>query len=187
MESDSSKWPQTLTTITPIPNIFLSALGTTRAIAGSFEAQRAIDYDLNLSLARMAKESGIKVYVLISSDGVSKSSPFGYLKMKAELEEAVEALRFPYTVIVKPGLLIGRREDIRPAEAVLRGIAKGLGAISKTWLTDWWAQDVEIIGRAAAVAGMNCVEGKRDEGVWVVGQSEIIKLGRTNWKEEEHS
>lgn len=183
-ESDSSKWPSRLQSLSPTPNIFLSGLGTTRAQAGSFEAQRKIDYDLNLALAKAAKESGVKVYLLISSTGVSAKSLFPYSKMKAELEEAVMDLKFPHTVIVKPGLLVGTRKDSRPAEAFFRVIANGLGAISKGWLTEWWAQDAQVIGRAAVAAGMQCVEGRREEGVWVVSQSDIIRMGRTEWKGE---
>lgn len=40
---------------------FFSALGTTRAQAGSLEAQRKIDFDLNLELAQKAKEGGVRV------------------------------------------------------------------------------------------------------------------------------
>lgn len=104
--------------------------------------------------------------------------------MKAELDEAVTELGFPHTVLVKSGLLVGTREQSRTAEAVVQAIAKGLGAISKGWLTDWWAQDVDIIGRAAVAAGMQCLEGTRKEGVWVVSQSDILRLGRTEWKGE---
>lgn len=143
-----------------------------------------MDYDLNLSLAKAAKESGVKVYVLISSAGVSTSSIFPYSKMKAELEEAVKELGFPHTVLVKPGLLVGKRKDTRLTEAILRTVANGMGAISKPGLEDWWAQDVDVIGRAAVAAGMQCLEGKREEGVWVVSQSDIIRLGRTEWKSE---
>ncbi|CAF9907625.1 MAG: Protein fmp52, mitochondrial [Alectoria fallacina] len=184
IDSDSSKWPSRLQSLSPTPSIFLSGLGTTRLQAGSFEAQRKIDYDLNLSLAKAAKESGVRVYILISSAGVSSKSLFPYSKMKAELDEAVQELGFPHTILVKPGLLLGTRMDSRPPEAFFRAIAKGLGAISKAWLTDWWAQDADVIGRAAVAAGMQCVEGKRKEGVWVVSQSDILRLGRTEWKGE---
>ncbi|KAL9135881.1 MAG: hypothetical protein Q9175_002906 [Cornicularia normoerica] len=163
IESDSSKWPSSFKSLSPTPSTFLSGLGTTTAQAGSFEAQRKIDFHLNLSL-------------LPRSPGSSK--------MKAELDEAVKELGFPYTVIVKPGLLVGTRKDSRPSEAVFRAIAKGMGAISKGWLTDVWAQNADVIGRAAVAAGMQCLEGKREEGVWVVSQSDIIRLGRTEWKGE---
>lgn len=161
-----------------MPDVFMSALGTTRALAGSLAAQRAIDYDVNLSLARTAKELGIKTYVLISSSGVSSTSRFPYLKMKGELEDAVKALEIPHTVIVKPGLLVGTRQDLRLTEAVLRNIAKALRMVSQTWLTDWWAQDVDVIGRAAVAAAIECSEGKRPEGIWMLEQSDIVRLGK---------
>lgn len=135
-----------------------------------------------MALARAAKEAGVKVYVLISSAGVSKTSIFSYSKMKGELEESVKDIGFPYTVIVKPGLLLGKRTESRPAEAILRGIAQALGFINKTWFTDWWAQDVDTIGNATVVAGVACLEGKRQQGVWEVGMSDIIRMGRTEWK-----
>ena len=79
---------------------------------------------------------------------------------------------------MKPGLLVGARKDSRPSEAVFRGIAKGLGFTSKI-LIDCWAQDVDVIGKAAVSAAKQCTEGRREAGVWIVSQSEIIKLGGT--------
>ncbi|MCJ1395650.1 Protein fmp52, mitochondrial [Xylographa bjoerkii] len=182
ISSDTSTWPTTLSKLSPTPSIFLSALGTTRGIAGSFEAQRAIDYDLNLSLAKAAKESGVKVYVLISSAMVSSSSSVPYSKMKGELEDEVKKLDFPYTVILKPGLLVGSREDSRPGEAIARAIASGLSKLSNGWLTDSFAQDADVVAKAAVNAGMQCLEGKRAEKLWIVGQSDIVKLGKNEWK-----
>jgi len=71
---------------------------------------------LNVELAKKAKEAGVKVYVLISSAGVSTTAMFPYSRMKAELDEAVKALAFEHTVLVKPGLIVGTREDSRPPE-----------------------------------------------------------------------
>jgi len=181
IETDSSRWSESVKALSPPPNVFISALGTTKAQAGSIEAQRKIDYDLNLSLAQAAKDAGIQVYVLISSDAVSRKSMFPYSRMKAELEDAVQSLDFPHTVILKPGLLVGTRSESRPAEAAIRGIAKGLRSISKS-LTDFWAQDADVIGKAAVAASVQCIEGKREKGTWVISQSEIIRLGRTEWK-----
>lgn len=163
----------------PVPKAFITALGTTRGQAGSFEAQHAIDFDLNLALARAAKEAGTEICILISSAGVSTSSPFPYAKTKAELEEAVKTVGFKYTVIMKPGLLVGDRSDFRPAEAFFRGVAKGLRSVSKKWLTDWWAQDVDVIGRAAVAAAVQCAESKKEPGIWQIEQAQIIRLGRS--------
>jgi uncharacterized protein YbjT (DUF2867 family) len=104
----------------------------------------------------------------------------GYPKMKGELEEAVKALDFEHTVILRPGLLVGERQESRPAEFVLRKIAGFAGALSNG-LKDSWAQDDAVVGRAAVSAGLEALTGKSPK-VWVVGQSDIVKLGRTEWK-----
>ncbi|KAI7519824.1 hypothetical protein KC316_g20021, partial [Hortaea werneckii] len=77
VNSDSSNWPSEFPKSS---QLFISALGTTRGNAGGFENQRKIDYDLNLALAKAAKEAGTKHYVLISSGGANPNSPFGYPK-----------------------------------------------------------------------------------------------------------
>lgn len=102
------------------------------------------------------------------------------MKMKGELEDAVKALDFEKTVIVRPGLIVGVREDSRPPEAGLRKLANLMGAVSGGALKDFWAQDAEVIGRAAVSAALQAEQ--REEKVWVVGQSDVIRLGRTEWK-----
>ncbi|KAL6154375.1 Protein fmp52 [Exserohilum turcicum] len=161
------------------PKICFNALGTTRAQAGGVEAQRKIDHDLALELAQAAKAAGTDVYVLISSNGANPNSYFAYPKMKGDLEEAVKGLGFKHTVIVRPGLIVGERSDSRPAEAALRSLAKGLkGLAGSGKLTDWWAQDAGMIGRAAVEAGVRCMGGKREEGVWMMGMADIVELGK---------
>ena len=134
-------------------------------------------------MARRAAKSGVKVYVLISSAGTSKSSIWPYGKMKAELEEAVSELGFSHCVIMRPGLLVGTRTESRPPETILRKLANGLGMVSRGYLKDFWAQDADVIARAAVAAGTQCLEGQKVEGIWRVEQSEILKLGRNELEE----
>jgi len=166
-------------------SIFLSALGTTKAQAGSFEKQRKIDYDLNLELAKAAKDAGVETYVLISSGSASATSRMPYSRMKGELEEAVKNLGFKHCVIVRPGLIVGGREDSRPPEFVMRTIANAIGSVSRNKLKDFWAQDADVIAKAAVHAGIQCIEGKREEGIWLLGGADIVRLGRTEWKTPE--
>ncbi|KAF2624486.1 NAD dependent epimerase/dehydratase family protein-like protein [Macroventuria anomochaeta] len=158
------------------PKIFFSGLGTTKAQAGSFEAQRKIDYDLNLDLAKTAKEAGVETYVLISAGNANAQSSFAYIKMKGQLEDDVKALGFKHTVLVHPGLILGGREDSRPAEFAIQSVAKLFRSVTPK-LTDFWAQDATTIAKAAVNAGVQCLEGKKEEGVWVLGQAEINALG----------
>ena len=180
-EADSTKWP---TLLPPETHLFISALGTTARQAGGVANQRKVDYDLNVALANAAKEAGVKVYVLISTSGASPTSMIPYSKMKGELDEAVKAIGFKHVVILKPGLLVGARNDSRPGEFAARKVASFLGAVSGNALKDAWAQDADVVARAAVKAGLDAVQGKYTESVTVLGQSDIVRLGRTEWKDD---
>jgi len=180
VSTETSQWSTQLSSITPLPSILFSALGTTKGAAGSIAAQRAIDYDLNLSLAQAAKASGVKVYVLISSTSANAHSIIPYSKMKSELEDSVKELGFEHTVILRPGLLLGERTESRFAEAVFRKVAGAIGSVSNV-LKDSWAQDADVVAKAAVSAGLQALEGGKPK-LWEIGQAEIIKLGRTEWK-----
>jgi uncharacterized protein YbjT (DUF2867 family) len=141
------------------------------------EAQRKIDYDLNLDLAKAAKEAGVDTYVLISAGSANSQSSFAYVKMKGQLEDDVKALGFKHTVIVRPGLILGGRQDSRPAEFAIQSVARLFRKVTPA-LTDFWAQDAAIIARAAINAGAQCLDGKREEGAWVLSQADINALGK---------
>lgn len=115
--------------------------------------------------------------MLISSGGANSASMMAYPKMKGELEDKVRALGFKHTVILRPGLIQGARDESRPAEAVVRSLAGWMRKVSPK-LTDFWVNDAGVIGKAAVVAGLKCVEGGREPGVWEIGQGEIETLGR---------
>ena len=138
---------------------------------------------MNLALARSAKDAGVKIYVLISSAGVSSKSMIPYSKMKGELEEAITSLDFDKTIFLKPGLIVGPRNDSRPPEYLMRAVATGMGKISGNKLKDFWAQDADVIGKAAVAAGLLAHEGKAPEGkVWNIAQADVVRLGRTEWR-----
>lgn len=121
----------------------------------------------------------MKVYVLISTGGANAKSFIPYPKMKGELEDSVKELGFEHTVILRPGLLVGERSESRMAEAVFRKIAGAMGSVANG-LKDFWAQDADVVAKAAVAAGLQALEGKPK--VWEIGQAEIVKLGRTEWK-----
>ena len=179
ISKDSSDWPSKYP---QEADLFISALGTSRARAGGFDNQRKIDYDFNLELAKAAKAAGTKVYTLISSSGADSSSMFGYMKMKGELEDAVKALDFDRCIIVRPGLIVGPRENPGLAEFGLKKIA-GLADSLSPKLKDFWAQDAETIGKAAVKAGLDAVEGKEMAKFTILAQADIVRLGKTEWKD----
>ena len=110
VEKDSSEW-SALVTNEMHPQVLFTALATTRAAAGGLDKQYKIDHDLNLQLARAAKDKGCETIVLVSSAGAHADSRFGYMKMKGEIERDVIALNFKHTIILRPGPLLGEREN----------------------------------------------------------------------------
>ena len=175
IDANTSKWAQHYKSLPRTPSIIFSALATTRGAAGSFENQYKLDHDLNVEIAKAAQEAGSKVYVLISVSGASSTSRFAYTKLKGEIEEDIKALGFEHTIILRPGLIAGKREESRPTEAVLRKIAGGLGAISSHYLKDGWAQEAEDIAKAAVNAGLKALNGEAPSKVWVITGREIIQ------------
>jgi len=45
-------------------------------------------------------------------------------------------------------------------------------------LKDSWAQDADIVARAAVAAAVDVVEGRNREEVWVLEQREVVRMGR---------
>lgn len=174
--ADSSDWPNHF----PLTcSVFISALGTNARKAGGFANQRKIDYDLNLALAKAAKAQGVRIYVLFSTAGANVDSIIPYAKMRGELDEAIKAVDFEHTIILRPGLLVGTRSDSRPGEYAGRRMATFLGWISGDRLKDPWAQDADVVAKAALSAALEALEGKNTEKMRLLSQSDIIRLGRT--------
>ena len=99
------------------------ALGTTIRIAGSQERFRAIDFELPLRAARLAREGGAAQYLLVSSVGADPRSRIFYSRVKGELEQALMKLGYPSLTIARPSTLLGDRTEHRRGE----GLAQRLG------------------------------------------------------------
>jgi len=107
-----------------------------------------------------------------------------YSKMKGQLDEEVAKLGFKHVIIVRPGLIVGDRQESRVAEHAVRSFAGLLTKVGGNRMTDFWAQDADVIARAGVNAAIQCIEGKRnEEGVWFLYSSDIVRLGRTEWTE----
>ncbi len=92
------------------------ALGTTMRVAGSKDAFRRVDYDYPLSIARLARQHGTPTFVLNSAMGADPSSRFFYNRVKGEVERDLAAMGFRSLTLVRPGLIGGMREEVRPGE-----------------------------------------------------------------------
>lgn len=154
-------------------DVFVSALGTTRRIAGSIDAFAKIDRDLVLEVARAARAAGARQALLVSSVGADARSRNDYLRIKGELEQAVAGLGFPRCDFLQPGLLLGERDAVvsRPAERLGQWLSPLLNRLMPRALARYRAIDAGRVAMAACG-----LIGKPDPGVHTHRWTELMAL-----------
>ena len=139
-------------------DVLFSTLGTLLKAAGSKEAQRHIDYDYQLTFAKAARANGVKSLVLLSSIGANSKSSIFSLRLKGELDDAVQCLGFDSLSIVRPPSLIRAKSKrfgetasvkfVQAANAI--GLAKRLAPM-----------ETAVVARSMAALGLDSASGTR--------------------------
>lgn len=93
-------------------------LGTTIKQAGSQDQFRKVDYEYPLRIAKLAKLNGAQKYLIVTAMGADAKSSIFYNRVKGEVEEELRALQYPALHILRPSLLLGKRDERRMGEKV---------------------------------------------------------------------
>jgi uncharacterized protein YbjT (DUF2867 family) len=135
------------------PEAAICALGTTMRQAGSQEAFRTVDLDMVRAFARAAAASGTDRMVAVSSVGADAGSANFYLRIKGEMEAALEALGFERLDILRPGLLRGPRGgERRLGERVGIALSPAVNLLLRGRFDRYAAIDADIVAAAVAAA-----------------------------------
>lgn len=135
-------------------NAALCALGTTIKDAGSQEAFRAVDQHAVVAFATWARAHNCRTFVLVSSVGAAAKAGSFYLRVKGETEAAVCALGFDRVVILRPGVLLGKRAHSRPGEAVAQAVLPIAGRLLLGSWDRFRAIDAGVVAKAMAKASL---------------------------------
>lgn len=101
------------------PDVMVIVLGTTWKKAEKNEAQfRQVDERLVLDCAKWGLAAGAKQVIFVSSAGANRNGKQVYLRVKAEVEEALARIGYGRMDILRPGLLMGHRREVRPLERI---------------------------------------------------------------------
>jgi uncharacterized protein YbjT (DUF2867 family) len=84
--------------------------------AGSKQAFLKVDLDMVVDFATKAKAAGINRFAVVSSIGADTKSKNFYLNTKGKVEEQLKEVGFERLVIVRPSLLLGKRNEKRFGE-----------------------------------------------------------------------
>ena len=137
---------------------YVSCLGTTIRTAGSREAFIAVDRDLVLRTAQLAYDHGARHAVLVSSVGASRQSGNFYLRVKGEVEDAVEKIGFTRLDLIQPGLLLGERNERRPTERLMQKLAPAGNLLMQGGLKRYRSIPADDV--AAAIVGLLMQDAK---------------------------
>lgn len=102
-------------------------LGTTRRKAGSIEKMEEIDRHMPVKIARAALVNGVRNIAVVSSLGANPGSGNYYYRIKGKMEEDILALDFTHKRILRPSILLGKRDELRLLESTGKALIKGLG------------------------------------------------------------
>lgn len=94
------------------------AIGTTLKKAGTKENQYKIDCEYPFKIAQVAKQNGAKQFILVSSLGADHQSSNFYLRTKGQLEEKISELNFETFIILRPSIILGKRNEFRLGETM---------------------------------------------------------------------
>ena len=97
-------------------NDVFCCLGTTIKKAGSQKAFYEVDFTYPAEIAKLSLANGAEQFMLISALGANPGSSIFYNRVKGEVEEAIARLGFKGFYIFRPSLLLGKRQERRPAE-----------------------------------------------------------------------
>jgi uncharacterized protein YbjT (DUF2867 family) len=148
--ASAAQWPGIVAGLEP--DAAVSALGTTMRKAGSQAAFRAVDFDIVVGFARAAAAAGTRRVVTVSSVGADRVSANFYLRIKGEMEAALEERGFERLDILRPGLLRGPRGgDRRLGERVGIALSPVVNLFLRGQLDRFAAIDAYVV--AGAVAG----------------------------------
>lgn len=141
------------------------ALGTTIRKAGSKQRFREVDHDYPMRVARLGLAGGARHFSLVSAIGADPDSRFFYNRVKGELERDLSTLGFPGLAIFRPSILIGHRQERRPAERL------GLMLLSLV------PGRYHPVHARAVAAAMLIIARQERSGVRVIESEEIRELG----------
>lgn len=97
-------------------------VGTTAAKTKDKNSYKAIDYGIPVNAAKLAKKNGIKTFVVISSMGADAKSAIFYNRTKGEMEHAILQQNIKNTIILRPSLIGGNRNENRVGERIGKGM-----------------------------------------------------------------
>ena len=130
-------------------------IGTTRKDTPDKNEYRRIEYNIPINVARIAKSNAVGSFVYISSMGANLNSSNSYLKNKAQVEKELNKLNFPKLAVIRPSLLLGKREKLRLGESIAQYAMKKLSPFFLGNLKKYKPIQAQYVAKAMVAIAQN--------------------------------
>ncbi|MBU9710868.1 NAD(P)H-binding protein [Bacillus tamaricis] len=160
------------TLVADVDDVFV-CLGTTMKKAKSRKKFVKVDYVYPLKLANLAKEIGVKQFLIVTAIGSDRDATFFYSRVKGKLEEELVTLDFPSLHIFRPSLLVGKRRDFRIGEKTAEWVGKPFSFL----LIGPYEKYKPIKGKYVAMS-MCAIAQEKSSGVHIYESDKIRQLGK---------
>ncbi len=97
-------------------DVVFCCIGTTKSKTPNKETYKKIDYGIPVTAEKLAKQNGIKTFIVISALGADPKSSVFYNKTKGEMQRDVLQQNIENTYILQPSLIVGDRGEKRLGE-----------------------------------------------------------------------
>ncbi|MCQ1571396.1 hypothetical protein NFO65_11645 [Neorhizobium galegae] len=150
-------------------DVAISCLGTTIRTAGSQTAMFRVDHDYVLALGKGARALGARQFILVSSIGAGGAG--FYLETKGAIEQAVTDLGFERVDLIRPGFLVGHRDDTRIWEAFAQRALTALSPILPRRFSRYGVIPARLVSDAIVK-----LVGRREPGRFVHENADLQRL-----------
>lgn len=158
------------------PDHVFCAMGSTMRKAGSKEAFMKSDFEYPLRIAEIAVKNGAQGFYLVSAIGADASSVLFYSKVKGKLDEALAKLHFASFFSMRPSVLLGNRQESRPAEALMIWVATKMPFLFSGPFRRYKGIPADVVADAMIQAALSQKQGvhfieNEDIFTWAAGNS----------------
>ncbi|MRX63050.1 NAD(P)H-binding protein [Maribacter luteus] len=136
-------------------------IGTTKSKTPNKVFYKKIDLGIPKNAALLAKENGIKTFIVMSALGANANSSIFYNRIKGQMEEAVLKAQIPRTYILQPSLIGGKRKEKRIGEWIFKQLMRVANFVMAGSLNKYRSIYPETIAKAMIWLANNDFEVNR--------------------------
>ena len=153
-------------------DIIFCCVGTTqKKVKGDKIAYEKVDHDIPVNAAQTGIDNGFKKILIVSSIGANPISNNFYLRLKGKMEKDVKQFPFNSISFFRPSMLLGQRNEARPAEKAGQVIMQAFSFLFFGSFKKYHPVKAEDVARAMIA------ESKREEaGIHILEYPDIKKL-----------